>query len=56
MARELALHNATRGLDYLVGGLAKANGHVGLALAGYNGGHGVIGRGWASWPGRPFRT
>lgn len=42
--------NATRGLDYLVGGLAKANGHVGLALAGYNGGHGVIGRGWASWP------
>ncbi len=41
--------NATRGLNYLAESLAKANGHVGLALAGYNGGHGVIGRGWASW-------
>ncbi|WP_119072948.1 lytic transglycosylase domain-containing protein [Aggregatilinea lenta] len=42
--------NAARGLNYLAGGLAKANGHVGLALAGYNGGHGVIDRGWATWP------
>lgn len=42
--------NAARGLSYLAEGLAKANGHVGLALAGYNGGHGVIDRGWAMWP------
>jgi hypothetical protein len=41
--------NARRGLDYLLGGLEQAEGHVGLALAGYNGGHGVIKRGWASW-------
>jgi len=41
--------NATRGMDYLTAGLAKADGHVGLALAGYNGGHGVINRGWATW-------
>lgn len=41
--------NALRGLTYLVDGLELADGHVGLALAGYNGGHGVINRGWASW-------
>lgn len=41
--------NARRGLNYLLEGLERANGHVGLALAGYNGGHGVINRGWASW-------
>jgi len=41
--------NAQRGIDYLLGGLERADGHVGLALAGYNGGHGVIQRGWASW-------
>lgn len=41
--------NARRGLDYLAGGLERANGHAGLALAGYNGGHGVINRGWAAW-------
>lgn len=41
--------NARRGLDYLQGGLERAEGHVGLALAGYNGGHGVISRGWAAW-------
>lgn len=41
--------NARRGLDYLLEGLKRSNGHVGLALAGYNGGHGVINRGWASW-------
>lgn len=41
--------NATRGMNYLAEGLAKADGHVGLALAGYNGGHGVINRGWATW-------
>ncbi|MBN1565037.1 MAG: transglycosylase SLT domain-containing protein [Anaerolineae bacterium] len=41
--------NAKRGLDYLLGGLEQSDGHVGLALAGYNGGHGVINRGWAAW-------
>ena len=41
--------NARRGLTYLLDGLNQADGHVGLALAGYNGGHGVIGRGWAAW-------
>lgn len=42
--------NARRGLDYLSGGLERAEGHVGLALAGYNGGHSRIYTGWASWP------
>ena len=42
--------NAARGLSYLAEGLAKANGHVGLALAGYNGGHGVIDRGGRRGP------
>jgi hypothetical protein len=41
--------NARRGMNYLVGGLERSDGHAGLALAGYNGGHGVIGRGWAGW-------
>ncbi len=41
--------NARRGMDYLAGSLEIAGGHAGLALAGYNGGHGVIHRGWASW-------
>lgn len=41
--------NARRGMAYLVGSLDRAEGHVGLALAGYNGGHGVIDRGWATW-------
>jgi soluble lytic murein transglycosylase-like protein len=41
--------NARRGMEYLAGSLEIADGHAGLALAGYNGGHGVIHRGWASW-------
>ncbi len=41
--------NAQRGMNYLSEGLQIADGHVGLALAGYNGGHGVINRGWATW-------
>ncbi len=41
--------NALRGLTYLAQGLELADGHAGLALAGYNGGHGVIKRGWATW-------
>lgn len=43
-------NNAKRGLNYLSGGLHKSNGHVGLALAGYNGGHGMIDWGYARWP------
>jgi hypothetical protein len=42
--------NAKRGIAYLKEGLVLADGHVGLALAGYNGGHGVIDVGWAEWP------
>jgi hypothetical protein len=41
--------NARRGIAYLKGGLALADGHIGLAMAGYNGGWGVIPRGWAGW-------
>lgn len=41
--------NAQRGITYLLGSLETADGHAGLALAGYNGGHGVIKRGWAAW-------
>jgi hypothetical protein len=42
--------NATRGLDYLARGLQAAGGQVGLALAGYNGGHSQIGRDSSLWP------
>lgn len=41
--------NARRGLAYLLTALHLSDGHAGLALAGYNGGHGVIDDGWASW-------
>lgn len=41
--------NAERGVAYLALGLARAGGNVGLALAGYNGGHGIIGRDSALW-------
>lgn len=42
--------NAGRGMAYLAAGLQKANGDVGQAFAGYNGGHGIIGRSISSWP------
>lgn len=42
-------NNAQRGLNYLNGGLDLSEGHAGLALAGYNGGHSVIRRGYAAW-------
>lgn len=42
--------NARRGLDYLRRGLELAEGDVRLALAGYNGGHGQIGRPESQWP------
>ncbi|HVM71626.1 MAG TPA: transglycosylase SLT domain-containing protein [Anaerolineales bacterium] len=41
--------NALRGLAYLKRSLAAANGNATLALAGYNGGIGVIGRPESSW-------
>lgn len=42
--------NAARGLDYLGRALDAAHGDARLALAGYNGGIGVIGRAESSWP------
>ncbi len=41
--------NAARGLDYLVRSLATANGDARLAMAGYNGGIGVIPRAEWTW-------
>ncbi len=41
--------NGRRGMEYLAKSLQLANGDPGLALAGYNGGHGVIAGGWARW-------
>ena len=42
--------NARRGLDYLVQSLTLTEGHVGMALAGYNGGHTAALGNWVSWP------
>ncbi len=42
--------NAGRGLAYLSLGLTRASGNAGLALAGYNGGHSMIGRDSYLWP------
>ena len=42
--------NALRGLDYLRRSLAAAQGDARLALAGYNGGIGVIGWAESAWP------
>ncbi len=42
--------NAARGLGYLARGFELADGELALTLAGYNGGHGVIGRPSADWP------
>lgn len=41
--------NAQAAIAYLKGALELAGGHIGLALAGYNGGYGVMSGGWASW-------
>jgi hypothetical protein len=43
------LVNGQRGMEYLAKAMKLANGDPGLALAGYNGGIGVISRGWAGW-------
>jgi len=42
--------NALRGLDYLRRSFEHAKGNARLALAGYNGGIGVIDRAEANWP------
>lgn len=42
-------NNARRGLAYLSGGLDISEGNAGLALAGYNGGHSVINKGYGAW-------
>lgn len=42
--------NALRGLGYLSDSLKSADGHAGLALAGYNGGHNLIYRSYETWP------
>lgn len=42
-------NNARRGLSYLNGGLDRSGGNAGLALAGYNGGHSVITKGYSAW-------
>ena len=42
--------NAARGLGYLARALELSSGQVGLALAGYNGGHSQIGRDASLWP------
>ena len=47
--------NAKRGLAYLQRSLEKAGGQARLALAGYNGGIGVIGRSESSWAGETQR-
>jgi len=41
--------NALRGMEYLARSLQTASGDARLALAGYNGGIGVIGRGEGTW-------
>jgi soluble lytic murein transglycosylase-like protein len=47
--------NANRGLDYLRRSLEAAHGDARRALAGYNGGIGVIGRSEWSWPDETVR-
>jgi soluble lytic murein transglycosylase-like protein len=47
--------NARRGLSYLSRSLELAGGNAALALAGYNGGHGLIPRDPAAWPAETVR-
>ena len=47
--------NAGRGLAYLALGLTRASGNAGLALAGYNGGHSMIGLDSSLWPAQTQR-
>lgn len=41
--------NARRGLNYFVERIAQTNGDLGLAFAGYNGGHVAAAGNWSSW-------
>jgi hypothetical protein len=47
--------NALRGMNYLATSLEQAGGNARLALAGYNGGIGVIARYESSWPAETIR-
>jgi len=47
--------NAARGLAYLALGMERSAGNIGLALAGYNGGHSLIGKDSALWPAQTQR-
>lgn len=47
--------NALRGLDYLSRSLDASHGNVRLALAGYNGGIGVVTRGEWTWSAQTLR-
>ncbi len=47
--------NALRGVGYLRNALTAANNDARLALAGYNGGIGVIGRSEWTWPAETIR-
>jgi soluble lytic murein transglycosylase-like protein len=47
--------NALRGLDYMTRSLQQSGGDARLALAGYNGGIGVISRSEAGWADEPVR-
>jgi hypothetical protein len=42
--------NAYRGMKYLALGLEMHANDPNLAMAGYNGGHGTVPKGWANWP------
>lgn len=42
--------NAKRGMIFMADLLSRSNGDVGLALAGYNGGPGVMSRSMTTWP------
>jgi soluble lytic murein transglycosylase-like protein len=42
--------NAARGVNYFAERMVQSNGDVGLALAGYNGGPGVMSRSFDTWP------
>lgn len=41
--------NASRGIAYFVERMAQTNGNIGLAFAGYNGGHVAAAGGWDDW-------
>jgi soluble lytic murein transglycosylase-like protein len=41
--------NATRGLNFLTEMLAQSEGHVGIALVGYNGGYRAVQGNWDTW-------